>query len=275
MAGELVDPDTSAMIHSVGLVLALTLTIAGAWPDWPEESHYSGVSYGPTPFWCKPYGLDCLKGRSYADNSRGQNITADLSTVKSVQRINHDYCNLTNFGGPGSQVPCVEYWQADGKVFIAADNFCCQSYGSPGIFPLKVPQTNWMTQQMKLEPQLGYYKGEFYVGKVYNYTMSLTPGPPPEFKGKQPPPSKVGKIHFWYYASYPDKKPVAQGEGCVIDVSQSSQCTYDAAVYLFTEYRMFSAVSFNNYTEFELPPQCSRERKSDCYNRGGGPPPMF
>ncbi|XP_060063061.1 uncharacterized protein LOC132543563 [Ylistrum balloti] len=264
-----------AMIRSAGFLVIVCFTIASAWPEWPAESHYSGVSYGPTPFWCKPNGLECLNGRTYADNPRGQNTTADLSTTKSVQRINHEFCNLTNFGGPGAKVPCVEYWQEDGRVFIAADNFCCQGYGSPGLFPLKVPQTNWMTKQMKLQRELGYYKGEFYDGKVYNYTMNFKPGPPPSSEIEQPPPPGGGVIHFWYYASYPDKKPVAQGEGCVIDVALASRCVGNAPVYLFTEYRLFSSTTFNNYTEFEIPTQCKDNRKTDCYNKGGGPPPLF
>merc|ERR1711998_594403 len=98
-----------------------------------------------------------------------------------------------------------------------AENFCCISgfNDTSGQYQgqvLTAVQWDWMSK-MTLNGESDY-SGEYYSGKVKNYTLDCSGG-----DGGCGP----GNFYIWYYTTL-DDRPVEQGEGCQV-MPRTSQCS--------------------------------------------------
>lgn len=248
------------------IALAVAPVIAYEWPVWPEESEMYGVSYGPFPFWCDT--ANSTKGAfKFLCLDRDTNTPHNTRVIYSHSRMEQvsfrEGCDLSHFGGD-KNVTCAHRFTYEGKAFITAGDrktgFCCQSFGHlPQSNFMPIPHPDFMHTCLKREGPMDY-EGPFFKGQVYNYTDMFSELP----------------TYFWYLTAADDERPVAQGEGCVIDRSRAGECTVAGStsklgpkvgdpVWTQFDYKVFDESWFAD-EEFDIPESCSGDNLKECYN---------
>lgn len=253
---------TSLVIFSCLCVFAS----AWEWPAWPEESEMYGTSYGPFPFWCDTsnstkgaYKFLCLD----RDSTTPHKTRVLYSHAKMAQISYRDSCDLRHFGGDNN-VTCAHRFFPDGRAFITYGDlntgYCCQSFGHlPESNPIPIPHPDFMNTCLHKYGPMNY-TGTHFKGLVYNYTDVFAELP----------------TYFFYYTAADDERPIAQGEGCVINQDRASECTVAGAVsklgpsigdpaWTLFDYNTFSESWFAQ-EEFALPPSCAGDNIQECWN---------
>lgn len=172
-------------------------------------------------------------------------------------------CDLTQFGGD-SNVTCAHRFLRDGRAFITYGDldtgYCCQSFGHlPETNPMPIPHPDFMNTCLLKQGPMNF-AGTHFKGLVYNYTDVFAELP----------------NYFFYLTAADDERPIAQGEGCVIDRSRAGECTANGAVsklgpeigdpaWSVFEFDTFSESWFAD-EEFSLPPSCNGPGLRECYN---------
>eukprot|EP00299_Pterocystis_sp_00344_P006890 c1953_g1_i1.p1 GENE.c1953_g1_i1~~c1953_g1_i1.p1 ORF type:complete len:299 (+),score=34.29 c1953_g1_i1:35-898(+) len=247
-------------------ILVSVCLAAYEWPVWPNESEMYGTSYGPFPFWCDT--ANSTKGAfKFLCLNRDYNTPHKTRVLYSRSRMSQisyrENCDLTQFGGEAN-VTCAHRFMADGRAFVTygdLDNgYCCQSFGHlPQSNPIPIPHPDFMeTCLEKSGPML--FNGTHFQGMVYNYTDMFSELP----------------TYFWYLTAADDERPIAQGEGCVIDRNRAGECTVQGSVsrlgpkigdpaWSLFEYASFTESWFSD-DEFALPASCTSDKLRECYN---------
>lgn len=254
--------------------LALAAAADFKWPAWPNNSIMEGTDIGPFPFWCDTHNQS--KGAyKYAcldrDTTQHHNVKVIYSYDVMAQISIREHCDLSNFGGD-KDVTCSHRFMPNGKAFVTYgdedDGYCCQSFGHlPQTNPLPIPHPNFMdTCLSKTGPT--HYEGKYYQGDVYNYSDVFLESP----------------TYFFYYTAADDERPIAQGEGCVIDLDRAGECTAAGKTsrlgptigdpaYTLLEYEKFYEDNTLSMANFSLPASCSGPGLRECYNMECDAPP--
>ena len=223
---------------------------------WPAEVEYDATGFGPYPFWLGPVRSDITQGAP---------IHAWWSRTKQAEKFYHKTCQIGNAGYNTSNAPCYHLMGAGNPYnnqklsyfYTEAEDFCCISgfndtSGQYQSQVLSAVQWDWM-KKMKLNGESDY-AGDYYTGKVKNYTMDCSGG-----NGCGP-----GNFFIWYYTTL-DDKPVEQGEGCQV-MPRTSQCSTGGS-YLFHQYNQSSWTEHSiDASVFDVPDICLKAgaRKSYC-----------
>lgn len=225
-----------------------------------------GTSYGPFPFWCDTsssekgaYKFLCLD----RDFNTPHKTRVLYSHSRMAQISYREACNLTQFGGEAN-VTCAHRFFPDGRAFITYGDmdtgYCCQSFGHlPQSNPIPIPHPDFMNTCLTRDGPVPY-SGTHFNGMVYNYSDVFAELP----------------TYFFYFTAADDERPIAQGEGCVIDRERAGDCTVDGSVsklgptigdpaWTLFEYEVFTE-SFFSDEEFPLPKSCTGDGLKECWN---------
>lgn len=190
---------------------------------WPTEVTYNATGHGPYPFWLGPVTQNIEDGAP---------LQVWWSRKQQAEKFYHEVCQIGNAGYQDKNAACFHLMLSGSSyLYTAKEDFCCVSGAHAASQPqyLSAVQFDWFNK-MTLEG-IADYSGEFYSGKIKNYTMDCSGNPDPhsgDFKSGCGP----GSFRIWYYTDLNDR-PIEQGEGCQI-WPRTSHC--NGASYLFHQY---------------------------------------
>lgn len=168
----------------------------GIWegfPSWPQEVEYTGIGYGPYPFWSRGSpGSGSL--------TVGGAIHTYWSAVLNAERLDHNgICVLSGMGWE-KDAACTHLFLGTkyAYLFDQEQTHCCISSDPSNVCHLTASPRN-LTSLFNYDGVVDNYVSEsgYYSGSVKKYSMHLTTAD-----------------HFWFwYVTDMEDRPIEQGEG--------------------------------------------------------------